>query len=78
MTRGTSAGTGMSQHTRMLTAMYDSRTDAEEAIERLIAIGIPRTNCRLVEGASTSQSSSTTAASSSSYDQGGESATPMS
>jgi uncharacterized protein (TIGR02271 family) len=55
----------------MLTAMYDSRTDAEEAIERLIAIGIPRTNCRLVEGASTSQSSSTAAASRSSSDQGG-------
>jgi uncharacterized protein (TIGR02271 family) len=71
MTRGTSAGTGMSQHTRMLTAMYDSRTDAEEAIERLIAIGIPRTNCRLVEGASTSQSSSTPAASRSPSDQGG-------
>jgi uncharacterized protein (TIGR02271 family) len=71
MTRGTSAGTGIGQHTRMLTAMYDSRTDAEEAIERLVALGVPRTNCRLVEGGSTSQSSSSTSGSSSSYEQGG-------
>src|SRR5215208_1698215 len=52
MTRGTSAGIGMGQHMRMLTA-----------------IGIPRTNCRLVEGAS--KPSSTTAAKSSSSDRDG-------
>ena len=57
MTSGTSAGTG--QHTRMLTAMFDSREDANEAIERLVELGIPRNNCRLVEGETTSQSSST-------------------
>jgi uncharacterized protein (TIGR02271 family) len=52
----------------MLTAMYDNRGAAEEAIERLVKLGIPRTDCRLVEGSSTSQSST---ASASSYDQGG-------
>jgi uncharacterized protein (TIGR02271 family) len=43
----------------MLTAMFDSREDANEAIERLVELGIPRNNCRLVEGETTSQSSST-------------------
>src|SRR5215213_1978835 len=62
MTSGTPTGMG-SQQTRMLTAMFDSREDANEAIERLVELGIPRTNCRLVEGESTSQSSSTSTAS---------------
>ena len=57
MTSGTSAGTG--QHNRMLTAMFDSREDANEAIERLVKLGIPRNNCRLVEGESSTTSSST-------------------
>ncbi len=51
MTSGTPIGTG--QHTRMLTAMFDDREDANEAIERLVELGIPRTNCRLMEGGST-------------------------
>ena len=67
MTSGTSTGMGTGQHTRALTAMFDSREDANEAIERLVELGIPHTDCRLVEGETTS--SSTTSASS--YDQGG-------
>ena len=67
MTSGTSAGMGAGQHTRILTAMFDNREDANEAIDRLVELGIPRTDCRLVEGGSTNQSSSTT--SGSSYDQ---------
>jgi hypothetical protein len=62
MTSETSAGMG--QHTRILTAMFDSREDANEAIERLVKLGIPRNNCRLVEGETTSQSSSTSSDSS--------------
>lgn len=58
MTSGTSA---IGQHNRMLTAMFDSREDANEAIERLVELGIPRTNCRLVEGESSSTSSTVSA-----------------
>ena len=74
MTSGTPTGTG--QQTRMLTAMFDDREDANEAIERLVELGIPRTNCRLVEGGSTSQSSSTTTAGSS-YNQSGRTTAPQ-
>jgi uncharacterized protein (TIGR02271 family) len=72
MTSETSADMG--QHTRVLTAMFDSREDANEAIERLVKLGIPRNNCRLVEGETTSQSSSTS--SDSSYAQGGRASAP--
>jgi uncharacterized protein (TIGR02271 family) len=59
MTSGISAGHGAGHGTRMLTAMYDNRTDAEEAIDRLVRLGVPRANCRLVEGSSTSPAGST-------------------
>src|SRR5687767_9457291 len=72
MTSETSAGMG--QHTRILTAMFDSREDANKAIERLVDLGIPRNNCRLVEGETTSQSSSTS--SGASYAQGGGASAP--
>jgi uncharacterized protein (TIGR02271 family) len=73
---GTSAGIGTGQHTRMLTAMFDSREDAEEAIEELIKIGIPRNNCRLVEGETTTSRSSSTTKAGSTYDQGGRISDP--
>ena len=73
---GTSAGIGTGQHTRMLTAMFDNREDAEEAIEALIEIGIPRTNCRLVEGETTTSRSSSATKVGSSYDQGGRVGAP--
>jgi len=47
MSHGASAGS-MSQ--RMITAFFDSRTDAEEAIARLEAEGIARGSARLVAG----------------------------
>ncbi len=47
MSQGTSAGS-MSQ--RMITAFFDSRTDAEEAIARLEDIGIARGSIRLMPG----------------------------
>jgi uncharacterized protein (TIGR02271 family) len=53
---------------RTLTAFYDRREDANEAIERLVAAGVARSGINLVEGGSSSSASST---SSSSYpDQG--------
>src|SRR5215212_542281 len=61
MTSGTPTGMGTGQQTRMLTAMFDSREDANEAIERLVELGIPRANCRLVEGESSSTSSTVSA-----------------
>src|SRR5215212_25668 len=76
MTSGTSTGTGTGQHTRMLTAMFDSREDANEAIARLKKLGIPESSCRLVEGASRSQSAVTAAQKDSSYDQGGRVSDP--
>src|SRR5215212_12188993 len=76
MTSGTSTGTGTGQHTRMLTAMFDSREDAEEAVARLKKLGIPESSCRLVEGASRSQSAVTAAQKGSSYDQGGRVSDP--
>jgi len=58
-------GSGMmgSGHTRTITAFFDSRTDAEEAVQRLVSAGISRESVRIVEGgqqggaASVSQSS---------------------
>src|SRR5215212_3919357 len=76
MTSGASTGIGTGQHTRMLTAMFDSREDANEAIERLVELGIPRNNCRLVEGETTTSRSSSTSPAGSSYEQGGRVSAP--
>ena len=46
MTSGTPTGMG-GQQTRMLTAMFDSREDANEAIERLVELGIPLSGGRV-------------------------------
>jgi uncharacterized protein (TIGR02271 family) len=43
---------------RTITAFFDSRQDANEAIERLGRAGIPRANINIVEGASRSQGAS--------------------
>jgi uncharacterized protein (TIGR02271 family) len=45
---------------RMLTAFFDSREDANEAIERLVRAGISRSEVRMVEGSSSSGTSSVT------------------
>ncbi len=47
MSYGTSGGSG---HQRMITAFFDSREDAEEAIARLESEGIARGSIRLVAG----------------------------
>ena len=47
MSYGTSGG---SAHQRMITAFFDSREDAEEAIARLESEGIARGSIRLVAG----------------------------
>jgi uncharacterized protein (TIGR02271 family) len=47
MSFGTSGGSG---HQRMITAFFDSRDDAEEAIARLEGTGIARGSIRLVPG----------------------------
>src|SRR5688500_16252243 len=57
MSHGASAGS-MSQ--RMITAFFDSRTDAEEAIARLEAEGIARGSARLVPGNERDTGSATT------------------
>ncbi|MDB5545253.1 MAG: hypothetical protein JWO64_2402 [Hyphomicrobiales bacterium] len=44
---------------RMLTAFFDNRTDAEEAISRLVQAGIPRGEINLVEGETRKSGAST-------------------
>ena len=36
---------------RTITAFFDNRTDANEAIERLVRAGVPRSSINIVEGA---------------------------
>ena len=55
MTYEASAG-----NTRTITAFFDNRTDAEEAIDDLVAAGFSRESIRLVPGAEGSTTSSTT------------------
>jgi len=47
---------------RTITAFFDSRQDAAEAIQRLERAGIPRTNINIVEGAGSTQSAGSTRA----------------
>ncbi len=47
MSYGTSGG---SAHQRMITAFFDSREDAEEAITRLEDVGVARGSIRLIPG----------------------------
>ncbi len=46
----TGSGTMGSGRTRTITAFFDSRTDAEEAVARLVSAGISRESVRIVEG----------------------------
>jgi uncharacterized protein (TIGR02271 family) len=50
----------MTGNRRMLTAFFDSREDANEAIERLVRAGISRGEIRMVEGSSSSGASTVT------------------
>jgi len=52
------SGTMGSGQTRTITAFFDSRTDAEEAIQRLVSAGISRESVRMVEGGQSSGGSS--------------------
>src|SRR5215203_4253021 len=47
---------------RTITAFFDNRQDADEAIERLGSAGIPRANINIVEGANRTSTSSTSRA----------------
>jgi uncharacterized protein (TIGR02271 family) len=55
---------------RMLTAFFDNRTDAEEAIARLVKAGIARGEITLVEGETRASGASTSGASASYEDTG--------
>jgi hypothetical protein len=58
---------GTAGGTRTITAFFDSRTDADEAVEALVNAGISRSQVRMVagnEGGTTSSSSSSTYSSS--------------
>lgn len=46
--------------TRTITAMYDTRVDAEKAIARLVTAGVPRSSIDLKAGAATGATSTTT------------------
>lgn len=52
MVSQTQGGQFQSSQTRVITAFFDSRQDANEAIERLTRLGIDRTNIKIVEGSS--------------------------
>jgi uncharacterized protein (TIGR02271 family) len=60
-----------SSYNRTITAFFDSREDASEAVERLVSNGISRDRINLVAGSSSSQTASSSASSSSSSNQGG-------
>jgi uncharacterized protein (TIGR02271 family) len=52
-----SSGMSTAGGRRTITAFYDSRTDADEAIERLVAAGVSRSDIRLVPGREGGQTS---------------------
>ena len=58
-----SYGTGQTAQ-RTITAFFDRRQDADEAIQRLVAEGVSRSNINIVEGSQGSAQGSTTARSS--------------
>jgi len=58
---------GSSDQHRVITAFFDDRADADRAIERLIAAGIPRTDVRVIDG----QSEGATVAENSAAEHGG-------
>ncbi|WP_181705085.1 YsnF/AvaK domain-containing protein [Chthonobacter rhizosphaerae] len=45
---------------RLITAFFDDRSAATRAVERLVALGVPESQVRLTEGASTGSSATTT------------------
>src|SRR5918997_1365062 len=62
------SGTMGSGQTRTITAFFDSRTDAEEAVARLVSAGLSRESVRMVEGG---QGSGGASVSTSSYGESG-------
>src|SRR5215208_7583339 len=60
-----SYGTSQTANQRTITAFFDRREDAEEAIQRLVAEGISRTGINIVEGSQGSTQGSTATRSSS-------------
>src|SRR5215204_1540530 len=65
-----SYGTGQTASQRTITAFFDNRQDADEAIQRLVAEGVSRTGINIVEGSQGSAQGSTAARSSSQEDMG--------
>src|SRR4051794_7229058 len=65
-----SYGTGQTASQRTVTAFFDKRQDADEAIQRLVAEGVSRTSINIVEGSQGSAQGSTAARSSSQEDMG--------
>src|SRR5215207_6484490 len=65
-----SYGTSQTANQRTITAFFDNRQDADEAIQRLVAEGISRTGINIVEGSQGSAQGSTAARSSSQEDMG--------
>src|SRR5215203_125992 len=59
-----SYGTGQTASQRTITAFFDNRQDADEAIQRLVAEGVSRTSINIVEGSQGSAQGSTAARSS--------------
>src|SRR5215204_2192355 len=59
-----SYGTGQTASQRTITAFFDNRQDADEAIQRLVAEGVSRTSINIVEGSQGSAQESTAARSS--------------
>ena len=56
-----SYGTGHRASQRTITAFFDKRQDADEAIQRLVAEGVSRTSINIVEGSQGSAQGSTAA-----------------
>jgi len=65
-----SYGTSQTANQRTITAFFDNRQDADEAIQRLVAEGVSRTSINIVEGSQGSAKGSTAARSSSQEDMG--------
>src|SRR5215208_4999829 len=56
-----SYGTSQTANQRTITAFFDKRQDADEAIQRLVSEGVSRTSINIVEGSQSSTQGSTAA-----------------
>jgi uncharacterized protein (TIGR02271 family) len=61
MINQTDKGSVQGAHQRMITAFFDNREDASEAVERLTRLGLTRDNIKMVEGSPQSGRASSTA-----------------